>query len=94
MTIYVQKGLDRLYDHLQSKGYHVISNPEGSHDIYIYASTAYRGLYNEILGNNMHNATTTNNVLMVNASGKSYAEIEDIINSRKYSSLFESEGFY
>ncbi|QUI21106.1 YkuS family protein [Vallitalea pronyensis] len=95
MTIYVQEELDRLYDYLKNRGYHVINGSmANAHDIYIYASSSYRGLYNEILNNDMYNAATTNNVLMINASGKSFSDIEAIINSRKYSRLFESEGFF
>ncbi len=95
MTIFVQKGLDNLFDYLKSRGYHVINDSmTNAHDINIYTSSSYKGLYNEILNNDMYNAATTNNVLMINANGKTFSAIEEIINSRKYSKLFESDGFF
>lgn len=96
MVILVQDGLDNIENYLVGRGYKVIhgNTTTKTHDIYIYSSSAYKGLYNEIFSNNMHNSIETNNVLMINANNKSYAEVEDIINSRKYSSLFESEGFF
>jgi hypothetical protein len=95
MVILVQDGLDNIENYLIGRGYKVISGDSAikPHDIYIYFSCSYKGLYNEIFSNNMHNSTATNNILMINANNKSYGEIEDIINSRKYSNLFESEGF-
>lgn len=96
MVILVQEGLDNIENYLIGRGYKVIrgTNTAKPHDIYIYSSSSYTGLYNEIFNNNMYNSTMTNNVLMINANNKSYAEIEDVINSRKYSNLFESEGFF
>ncbi|MCT4687674.1 YkuS family protein [Vallitalea sp.] len=96
MVILVQDGLDNIENYLIGRGYKVIhgNDTTKTHDIYIYSSSSYKGLYNEIFSNNMHNSIATNNVLMINANNKSYAEIEDIINSRKYSNLFESEGFF
>lgn len=96
MVILVQEGLDNIENYLIGKGYKVISgmNTSKPHDIYIYSSSSYTGLYNEIFNNNMYNSTITNNVLMINAYNKTNVEIEDIINSRKYSNLFESEGFF
>lgn len=96
MVILVQEGLNNIENYLLGRGYHVIHGSDRSspHDIYVYSSSSYTGLYNEILNNNMYNSTMTKNVLMINANNKSFAEIEDIINSRKYSNLFEREGFF
>ncbi|GKX30301.1 hypothetical protein SH1V18_27810 [Vallitalea longa] len=96
MVILVQEGLENIENYLIDRGYKVIHGgiTTKPHDIYIYSSSSYTGLYNEIFNNDMYNSTITNNVLMINANNKSYSEIEDIINSRKYSNLFESEGFF
>ncbi|MCT4545057.1 MAG: YkuS family protein [Vallitalea sp.] len=90
MIILVQEGLDNIENYLIQRDYKVIheSNKEQIYDVYIYSTTSYTGLYNEIFNNSMHNSPITTNVLMINAYNKSYAEIEDIINSRRYSNLF------
>ncbi|MCT4597287.1 MAG: YkuS family protein [Vallitalea sp.] len=96
MIILVQNGLDNIEEYLKQRGYNVIkdNNTTVIHDIYIYSSSSYTGLYNEILNNNIDNNIMTKKVLMINANNKSYSEIEQIINGKKYSNLFESEGLF
>lgn len=97
MIILIQNGLDDIEEYLKKRGYNVIksNNTTNFHDIYIYSSSAYIGLYNEILSNNnINNNIMTKKVLMINANNKYYSEIEEIINSKKYSNLFESEGLF
>lgn len=96
MIILVQEGLDNIRNYLKARGYNVPNgtNTNSTHDIYIYSSSSYTGLYNEIFKNNIYDGFTTKNILMINANNKSCSEIEEIINSRKYSNLFESEGLF
>ena len=96
MIIMVQKGLNSISKYLKERGYNVISEDDklNYYDVFIYSSLSYEGLYNNMISTNLFNSKSTNNVLMINAHNKSYTEIEDIINKRKYSNLFESEGFF
>lgn len=92
MVIKVEKGLDIISNYLKSKGYHIIEESDLGYDIYIYSSDNYSGLYNNLI--NEADDHNTNTVLMINANHKSFEEIEEIVNNKKYSNLFEREGFF
>lgn len=82
--IAVQEGLEEVRDELRSRGYEVVSYGDRGHiDAIVYLSID-RGMenVNNSPDGNIHGA------ILINAANKTIDEIEYIIQTRRYESLF------
>lgn len=82
--IAVQQGLEEIKEGLRSRGYEVVGYEDRGHiDAIVYKS----------IDSSMENVNNTNDgniygAILVNATNKTVAEIEHIIETRRYGSLF------
>ena len=85
MKISLEKNLDELKNYLESRGYTIVGQNESA-DAYIYDKTP-------ILQINARNFSPVSSLsadpmLLVNASGKTFFEIEEILNLKTYNKIF------
>ncbi len=90
--IVVQEGLDILRDSLNNIGYEVVDiNNSNDIDAIVYMADGYDIEYHNNLANMNSGLDITGNkgTVLINASGKTIEEIDDIIKKRIYSPLFD-----
>lgn len=92
MVVAVQKELNKLKKELSEKGFEVVDLEGYSYpiDAMVYEGNAFQVSY--ISRNNMPENSLSSRanygVFMINATGKSADEIEDMLRTRYYSPLF------
>ena len=85
MKISLEKNLDELEDYLSSRGYTIVSLSDSA-DAHIYCDTPL----SQITAKNFSPISTlaTEPMLLVNATGKSFSEIEQILTQKSYNKIF------
>ena len=85
MKISLEKNLDELENYLTQRGYTIVGQNETA-DAYIYEKTPFL----QISAKNFSpiSSISSDPMLLVNASGKSYEEIEQILNQKSYNKIF------
>ncbi len=85
--VVVQNGLENIKKGLEKLGYEVVKIDESDRvDAIIYIANGYdTSFYNLMNVNNDKNR----NILLINASGKTINQIDNMIKNRLYSPLFE-----
>ncbi|WP_066505116.1 YkuS family protein [Abyssisolibacter fermentans] len=85
--ILIQNGLDEIKLSLEKIGYDIVTTDLNErYDVFIYKADGYDiDYYNQITSLTNDN---NENVLLVNAKGKTIQEIDYIIKHKTYSSLF------
>lgn len=85
MKISIEKNLTELKNYLEEKGYTIVSENDSA-DAYIYDKTPIM----QISAKNFSpiSELATDPILLVNASGKSFAEIEQILTQKTYNKIF------
>ena len=85
MKISLEKNLDELENYLTERGYTIVGQNEAA-DAYIYKKTPFL----QINAKNFSpiSSISSDPMLLVNASGKSYEEIEQILNQKSYNKIF------
>lgn len=92
IVVAVQSGLDTIKEGLKQRGYEVVDLESYNYpiDAMIYVGNAFQ--VSHISRNNMPEATMGTRggygVFMINATGKSLDQIEDMLKTRYYSPLF------
>lgn len=82
--IAVQEGLEEIKQGLENKGYEVVNQEDSGHiDAIVYENT-YEGMQNlnSSMDSNMYGA------ILINSKNKTIEEIEYIIETRRYETLF------
>lgn len=90
--IAIQEGLNDLKNSLESKGYEIYDINENKEvEAIIYMADGYNIPYMDrfINMNEGFDMNRNQEVLLINATGKTLEEIEYIINNKLYSPLFE-----
>ncbi|AKL97361.1 hypothetical protein CACET_c39350 [Clostridium aceticum] len=82
--IAIQDDLQQLKTHLEEKGYEVVSFQDQGHIDAIVYTNDYGGFRNL----NDTGETNTYGAILINAKNKSVEEIQYIIETRRYGSLF------
>ena len=85
MKISLEKNLKELENYLSERGYTIVSESESA-DAYIYEKTPI----SQISAKNFSPISTisTDPMLLVNAKGKTFFEIEQILNQKSYNKIF------
>jgi hypothetical protein len=85
MKISLEKNLNELRNYLESRGYEIVGNNESA-DAYIYEKTPI----SQITARNFTpvSSLSSSPMLLVNSSGKSFDEIEQILNQKSYNKIF------
>lgn len=85
MKISLEKNLQELEIYLRDRGYTIVSESEGA-DAHIYDNTPIT----QISAKNFSPvaALSTDPMLLVNARGKSFSEIEQILTQKTYNKIF------
>lgn len=85
MKISLEKNLNELRNYLESRGYEIVGNNESA-DAYIYENTPI----SQITAKNFTpvSSLSSSPMLLVNSSGKSFDEIEQILNQKSYNKIF------
>lgn len=85
MKISLEKNMEELENYLTERGYTIVSESEAA-DAYIYAQTPFL----QISAKNFSPISTLSSdpMLLVNATGKSFFEIEQILNQKSYNKIF------
>lgn len=92
MVVAVEKGLPDIKNELANRGFEVVSLEDYNYpiDAIVYEGNAFQ--ISHISRNNMPESTMSSRssygVFMINATGKSVEEIEDMLKHRCYSPLF------
>ncbi len=85
MKISLEKGLNELENHLLARGYEIVPESEVS-DAYIYENTPITQI--PVRNFSPISSLAENPVLLVNAKGRSFDEIELILNQKSYNKIF------
>ena len=85
MRISLEKNLKELKDYLGDRGYTIVSESESA-DAYIYQDTSL----SQISAKNFTPISTLSSdpMLLINANGKSFPEIEQILTQKSYNKIF------
>lgn len=85
MKISLEKNMEELENYLAERGYTIVSESESA-DAYIYSQTPFL----QISAKNFSPISTLSSdpMLLVNATGKSFFEIEQILNQKSYNKIF------
>ena len=85
MKISLEKNMHELENYLIKRGYTIVSNNESS-DAYIYEKTPLL----QISAKNFSplSALASDPMLLINASGKTFSEIEQILTQKTYNKIF------
>jgi len=85
MKISLEKNLKDLENYLLERGYTIVPESESA-DAYIYSKTPI----SQISAKNFSPISTisTDPMLLVNATGKTFFEIEQILNQKSYNKIF------
>lgn len=85
MKISIEKNLNDLKNYLEEKGYTIVSENDVA-DAYIYDKTPIM----QISAKNFSpiSELATDPILLVNANGKSFSEIEQILTQKTYNKIF------
>lgn len=85
MKISLEKNLTELEKYLNDRGYTIVSQNESA-DAYIYANTPI----SQISAKNFSPISTLSSdpMLLVNAKGRSFYEIEQILTQKSYNKIF------
>ena len=85
MKISIEKNLNELKTHLEEKGYTIVSENDVA-DAYIYDKTPIM----QITAKNFSpiSELATDPILLINASGKTFSEIEQILTQKTYNKIF------
>ena len=85
MKISIEEGLTNLKEHLEKNGYTIVPQNSAA-DAYIYENTPI----SQIPAKNFSpiSSLVTDPILLVNAKGKSFDEIETILSQKSYNKIF------
>lgn len=85
MKISLEKGLEKIENHLKSRGYEIVS-AESVADAYIYENTPLSQI--PVKNFSPIASLASDPVLLVNAKGKTPDEIEMILTQKSYNKIF------
>ncbi len=85
MKISLEKNMHELENYLIKRGYTIVSENESA-DAYIYEKTPFL----QISAKNFSplSALASDPMLLINASGKTFSEIEQILTQKTYNKIF------
>lgn len=85
MKISIEKNLKDLEDYLSEKGYEIVSENDSA-DAYIYEKTPL----SQITAKNFSpiSEIASDPILLINAHGKNFSEIEEILTQKTYNKIF------
>ena len=85
MKISLEKGLEKIENHLKSRGFEIVST-ESVADAYIYETTSISQI--PVKNFSPVSSLASDPVLLVNAKGRTPEEIETILTQKSYNKIF------